>query len=170
VKQESGAGIPRRDGKPLGVTGEVAEYEAARILCVKLTPTGQAGYDAIVQSKCVKRHLHIEGRCLLRGSKPGQRLGRIDVAKDSDAVLVALLDVSATPIDILTGFVPKAPGSSKVDNAGTSQDAATRPNRILSKLPASERSDAPKPGEAMRTHKAMWLSASIVLGVRDVRV
>jgi hypothetical protein len=34
-------------GKPLGITGEVAEYEAARLLGVQLTPARQAGYDAI---------------------------------------------------------------------------------------------------------------------------
>ncbi len=34
-------------GKPLGITGEVAEYEAARILGVELTPARQAGYDTI---------------------------------------------------------------------------------------------------------------------------
>jgi hypothetical protein len=34
-------------GKPLGITGEVAEFEAARILGVQLTPARQAGYDAI---------------------------------------------------------------------------------------------------------------------------
>jgi len=34
-------------GKPLGITGEVPEYEAARILRVKLTPPRQAGHDAI---------------------------------------------------------------------------------------------------------------------------
>jgi len=33
-------------GKPLGVTGEIAEYEAARILGLELTPARQAGYDA----------------------------------------------------------------------------------------------------------------------------
>ena len=33
-------------GKPLGVTGEVAEYEAARLLGLELTPARQAGYDA----------------------------------------------------------------------------------------------------------------------------
>jgi hypothetical protein len=32
-------------GKPLGITGEVAEYEAARLLGVELTPARQAGYD-----------------------------------------------------------------------------------------------------------------------------
>jgi hypothetical protein len=33
--------------KPLGITGEVAEYEAARILGIELAAARQAGYDAI---------------------------------------------------------------------------------------------------------------------------
>ena len=37
----------RLTGKPLGITGEVAEYEAAQILGVELTPARQAGYDAV---------------------------------------------------------------------------------------------------------------------------
>jgi hypothetical protein len=80
-------------GKPLGITGEVAEYEAARLLGVELTPARQAGYDALEHSAAgATRHLQIKGRCLLPGCKPGQRLGRIDVKKDWDAVLMVLLD------------------------------------------------------------------------------
>jgi len=79
-------------GKPLGITGEVAEYEAAQLLGVELTPARQAGYDAIEHSAGVTRHLQIKGRCLLPGCKPGQRLGSIDITKDWDAVLMVLLD------------------------------------------------------------------------------
>jgi hypothetical protein len=79
-------------GKPLGITGEVAEYEAARLLGVQLTPARQAGYDAVEQIAGTRRHLQIKGRCLLPGCKPGQRLGSIDVTKDWDAVLMVLLD------------------------------------------------------------------------------
>jgi hypothetical protein len=61
-------------GKPLGITGEVAEYEAARLLGVELMQARQAGYDAIEQSAGKTRHLQIKGRCLLPGCKPGQRL------------------------------------------------------------------------------------------------
>ncbi len=75
-------------GKPLGITGEVAEYEAARILGIELTPVRQAGYDAVEHG----RTLQIKGRCLLPSSKPGQRLGRIDVTKEWDAMLLVLLD------------------------------------------------------------------------------
>ena len=44
-------------GKPLGVTGEVAEYEAARLLGVELGPARQAGYDAVEQRNGATRHL-----------------------------------------------------------------------------------------------------------------
>lgn len=79
-------------GKPLGITGEVAEYEAARLLGVELTPARQAGYDAVEQIGGKTRYLQIKGRCLLPGCKPGQRLGSIDIKKDWDAVLMVLLD------------------------------------------------------------------------------
>lgn len=79
-------------GKPLGITGEVAEYEAARILGVELTPARQAGYDATEIRDGQVFRLQIKGRCVLEGSKPGQRLGSIDISKDFDAVLLVLLD------------------------------------------------------------------------------
>lgn len=78
-------------GKPLGITGEVAEYEAARILGVQLTPARNAGY-AIEKAKGRTHRLQIKGRCLLPRCKPSQRLGSIDVKKKWDAVLLVLLD------------------------------------------------------------------------------
>jgi hypothetical protein len=70
-------------GKPLGITGEVAEYEAARILKnVTLAPARTPGYDAIEEIEGVSRKLQIKGRCVLPGCNPGQRIGRIDVAKE----------------------------------------------------------------------------------------
>ena len=82
----------RLTGKPLGITGEVAEYEAARILGVELTAARQAGYDATERQDGEIRRLQIKGRCLLPNCKPGQRLGSIDITKDWDAVLLVVLD------------------------------------------------------------------------------
>lgn len=80
-------------GKPLGVTGEIAEYEAARILNLELTPARQPGYDATERDGTgTVRRLQVKGRCLLSHCKPGQRVGSIDVTKDWDAVLLVLLD------------------------------------------------------------------------------
>lgn len=75
-------------GKPLGVTGEIAEYEAARILGVKLTPARQAGYDAIKRTK----KFQIKGRCLQDSCRHGQRLGTIRFKHNWDSVLMVLLD------------------------------------------------------------------------------
>ena len=79
-------------GKPLGITGEVAEYEAARILGVKLTPARNTGFDATEKKNGSLRRLQIKSRCLLPNCKPGQRLGSIDIEKEFDAVLMVLLD------------------------------------------------------------------------------
>lgn len=79
-------------GKPLGITGEVAEYEAARILGLELTAARQAGYDAIEHRNGTEVRHQIKGRCVLEGAKPGQRMGSIGVAKEFDAVLLVLLD------------------------------------------------------------------------------
>ncbi len=87
-------------GKPLGVTGEVAEYEAARILGVELTAARQAGYDAIERVGGATKKLQIKGRCLQENCKPGQRLGSIRTEHDWDAVLMVLLyyEFNATEI------------------------------------------------------------------------
>jgi hypothetical protein len=78
----------RLTGKPLGITGEVAEYEAARLLGVELTParTATEVRDGVV------RRLQIKGRCLLPNCKPGQRVGSIDIEKEWDATLLVLLN------------------------------------------------------------------------------
>jgi hypothetical protein len=85
-------------GKPLGVTGEVAEYEAARLLDIELTPARQAGYDAVRKSD--GKTFQIKGRCILPGCKPGQRIGGIDIKKEFDAVLLVLLDENLDTIEI----------------------------------------------------------------------
>jgi hypothetical protein len=79
-------------GKPLGVTGELAEFEAARILGLTLAPPREPGYDAVELRDGKERHLQIKGRCLLDPKKPGQRIGSIRLDHECDAVLLVLLD------------------------------------------------------------------------------
>jgi hypothetical protein len=62
----------RLTGRPLGITAEVAEYEAARLLGVELSPVRQSGYDAIRRVGRRKQYLQIKGRCLPKGTKPRQ--------------------------------------------------------------------------------------------------
>jgi len=87
-------------GKPLGVTGEVAEYEAARLLGITLAPARQAGYDATETVAGKTRTLQIKGRCLPKGCTPGQRLGSIQPQKEWDSVLMVLLDSTFSATEI----------------------------------------------------------------------
>jgi hypothetical protein len=79
-------------GKPLGITGEVAEFEAARLLRLKLVEARQAGYDATRMENGKLHRLQIKGRCVPPGASKGQRLGSIDIKKDFDGVLLVLMD------------------------------------------------------------------------------
>jgi hypothetical protein len=84
-------------GKPLGITGEVAEYEAATLLDIELAPARNAGYDAVRRAD--GKRLQIKGRCVQRGTRRG-RLGSIDTDKEFDAVLLVLLDPNLNAVEI----------------------------------------------------------------------
>ena len=74
-------------GRPLGITGEVAEYEAARLLRLELAAVRQSGFDATSDGT----RFQIKGRCILEDAKPGQRLGGIKLEKEWDAVLLVMV-------------------------------------------------------------------------------
>lgn len=80
----------RLTGKPLGVTGEVAEYVAAETLGLKLAPARTAGYDALRGTE----RIQIKGRAYGEDAKPGQRMSRIKTGAPCDTVLLVLLDNS----------------------------------------------------------------------------
>lgn len=85
-------------GKPLGITGEVGEYEAARLLGLALADAREAGYDAIDKAG---RRLQIKARCIPRAKKlVGQRLGSIDIDKPWDAVILIVMDEVFEPVAI----------------------------------------------------------------------
>lgn len=86
-------------GRPLGITGEVAEYEAARLLKLALATARQSGYDATRGRKAKEELLQIKGRCILT-DKPGQRLGKIRLDRRWHAVLPVLLDSEFEPLAI----------------------------------------------------------------------
>jgi hypothetical protein len=76
-------------GKPLGITGEIAEFSAAKLLDLKLAEARQAGYDAVDSTG---RKIQIKGRCLPEKPAAGQRLGSIRLDHEWDSVLLVLLD------------------------------------------------------------------------------
>jgi hypothetical protein len=78
-------------GKPLGITGEIAEFCAAKLLDLELAHARQKGYDAIrvENGKIIK--IQIKGRCLPLGKKSA-RLGHIRLDAEWDIVLFLHLD------------------------------------------------------------------------------
>lgn len=79
-------------GKPLGITGEVAEYEAATKLNLCLHPPRQAGYDATEVRQEGEVKIQIKGRCITNPQKLTGRMGSIDLRQAFDTVLLVLLD------------------------------------------------------------------------------
>ncbi|MEX0368169.1 MAG: hypothetical protein AB3N22_19050 [Ruegeria sp.] len=75
-------------GKPLGVTGELAEYHAARLLGLELAPPRTEGYGATRGTE----RIQIKGRALPDRKGASQRLGTIKRDAPCDTVLLVLMD------------------------------------------------------------------------------
>ena len=75
-------------GRPLGVTGEVAEYVAAETLGLKLALPRTPGYDALRGSE----RIQIKGRAHGSKTNSGQKMGRIKTDAPCDVVLLVVLD------------------------------------------------------------------------------
>lgn len=86
-------------GKPLGITGEIAEYEAARLLGLQLCEARQAGYDAIRTEGKSGTRIQIKGRCVI-SSNPGQKLGKIRLDQEWDSVVLVLMTANFEPYAI----------------------------------------------------------------------
>ena len=74
--------------KPLGVTGEIAEYIAAEMLGLKLVEARTQGYDALRGDE----RIQIKGRAFSKTASKSQRISRIKLDAPCDTVLLVLLD------------------------------------------------------------------------------
>ncbi|MSQ30980.1 MAG: hypothetical protein EXR64_02995 [Dehalococcoidia bacterium] len=83
-------------GRPLGITGEIAEYEAASKLGLELGAARTPGYDATARDG---KTVQIKGRLLKRGSRGG-RVGAITRKHRFDSVVLVLLDERLDPIEM----------------------------------------------------------------------
>ncbi len=82
----------RLTGRPLGVTGEVAEYEVHRLLGAKLTPPREPGADAVLKHGGRNLRVQIKGRCDLGSLHRGAPIGSVRGRSGYDAVVLVLLD------------------------------------------------------------------------------
>ena len=87
-------------GRPLGITGEIAEYEAVRLLGLEIAEVRQPGYDALRRDKNKSVRIQIKGRRLSSNNKVSGRLGKIDLNHEWDIVVLVLLDVDFEPLEI----------------------------------------------------------------------
>lgn len=86
-------------GKPLGITGEVGEYEVARRLRLRLTRAREPGVDAIDPES--GHRYQIKARVIPRHKRTNsQRIGRIRRDHPCDAVLLVLMNELLEPTGI----------------------------------------------------------------------
>jgi hypothetical protein len=81
-------------GKPLGVTGEVAELEAAEKLDLILAPPRQPDYDAFQNRGSAVERYQIKGRAVDPDDRYRGRVPSIEYDRDFEWVLLVLLDHS----------------------------------------------------------------------------
>lgn len=90
--------------KPLGVTSEIAEYEASKIPNLTLAVARNPGFDACREIAGKVEKFQIKGRAISLARKYQGRTPRIDCDHEFDAVLLVLLDKqNFDPVEIWRG-------------------------------------------------------------------
>jgi len=90
----------RTMGKPLpGISSEIAEFDAVKLLRLEPRTEGETGYDAIDPTRDDKR-IQIKSRTIFDESKSGQRIGQMKLDKDWDCVVLVLMDEEYEPYEI----------------------------------------------------------------------
>ena len=88
-------------GKPLGISGEIAEHEAARILNFELAPAREASIDAYFVEQGIRLTVQIKGRAVDPTQKYVGRVPKIKLEPTFDFAVLVLLDRSTyEPIEI----------------------------------------------------------------------
>ena len=91
----------RATGKTLGgITGEIAENDAARLLNLELSNDKNCGYDAVGRGHREGKKVQIKGRAIFDQVKSGQRIGQLKVNQEWDSVVLVLLNEDFEPIEI----------------------------------------------------------------------
>ena len=117
----------RTTGKPLaGVSAEIAEYDAARLLNLELMKPGtESGYDAVGCGLRAGKRYQIKGRTIFDDAKKGQRIGQIKVEQQWDYVVLVLMDENHEPYEIYEA--DRAALTPELELAGESRRAKRGP-------------------------------------------
>jgi len=88
-------------GKPLGISGEIAEFDAAQALNLELVKDAVGGYDAIgTQAPRKDKRIQIKGRAIFDEAKSGQRIGQLKLDQEWDSVVLVLMNENYEPVTI----------------------------------------------------------------------
>ena len=91
----------RVTGKPLaGVSSEVCQYDAARLLDLEICDPPVGGYDAIGRGARAGKRIQIKGRAIFDERKSGYRIGQLKVDQEWDSVMLVLMDENLEPFEI----------------------------------------------------------------------
>jgi hypothetical protein len=91
----------RATGKTLGgISTEIAENDAARLLNLEVVKDKQGGYDAIGHGKREGKKVQIKGRAIFDESKSGQRIGQLKIEQNWDCVILVIMDDNYEPMEI----------------------------------------------------------------------
>ncbi len=82
----------RATGKPLGVTGELAELAAAALMGVELAPARTAGFDGWLDRKGQRLRVQIKGRAVPWATRYSGRCPSIKCGDLFDIVMLVLID------------------------------------------------------------------------------
>lgn len=119
----------RATGKVLpGVSGEIAEHDAAEQLKLTLVEDRSCGWDAVgdEDGPLAGERVLLKGRTIFDESKSGQRIGQLKTDKDWDALILVLMDEEYQSYEIY--HLPRE----EVDKAVDQTSAARRKRGALS--------------------------------------
>ena len=89
----------RTMGKPLpGISSEIAEHDAVRLLGLEPKASQDAGWDAV--DPATGRRVQIKSRTIFDETKGGERIGQLKVNQQWDAVILVLMDEDYEPYEI----------------------------------------------------------------------
>ncbi len=87
-------------GKPLGISSEIAEHDAARLLNLEICAERGEGYDAIGKGERQGKRVQIKGRAIFDENKPGHRIGQLKLDKEWDSVVLVIMDDEYEPVEL----------------------------------------------------------------------
>ncbi len=90
----------RATGQVLPVTGEIARFDAARLLGLELLENRSGGVDALGHGPREGLKIQIKGRLITDESRGGQRIGQLNRNGDWDLVVLSLMDADYEPFEL----------------------------------------------------------------------